>query len=168
LYQIIESCTIAQGYCRKTFDHKPIFLNIKKRKGGGRSVVYNGTVDNDMAQHVVKLTVHRSYLLAAAESGGPATIFIINSELEKLQKIDKKINRIVFLQGTAYSRDLLDSEEEELTVLQADLPEDWLEAATLDYIRSFDRQATSCDFFESLLTNTKRGMLTLQKKYQNG
>jgi len=163
LYQIVESCTRAQGYCRKTFDHKPIFLNMKKRKGGGRSVVYNGTVDNDMAQHVVKLTVHRSYLLAAAENCGPATTFIINSELDKIQIIERKINRIVVLQGMAYSRDLTDAEEEELTVLQADLPEDWLEAATLDYSRSFDRQVTPCDFFESLLTNTKRSMLTLQK-----
>jgi hypothetical protein len=125
--------------------------------------VYNGTVDNDMAQHVVKITVHRSYLLAAAENCGPATTFIINSELEKIQIIERKINRIVVLQGTEYSRDLTDAEREELTVLQADLPEDWLEAATLDYIRSFDRQVTPCDLFESLLTNTKRSMLTLQK-----
>jgi exonuclease III len=34
LYNLIGSCTIAQGYCRKTFDHKPIFLNLKKRGVG--------------------------------------------------------------------------------------------------------------------------------------
>ena len=28
LYNLLESCTIAQGYCRKTFDHKPIFKTL--------------------------------------------------------------------------------------------------------------------------------------------
>jgi exonuclease III len=31
-YEQVDNCTIAQGYCRKTFDHKPVFLNLKKRK----------------------------------------------------------------------------------------------------------------------------------------
>jgi exonuclease III len=30
LYEHVEKCTIAQGFCRKTFDSKPVFLNFKK------------------------------------------------------------------------------------------------------------------------------------------
>jgi hypothetical protein len=79
-------CTIAQGYCCKTFDNKPIFLNLKKKRSGGRAVVYNGTVDNELSETIVKISVHRSYLLGAAEESGPATALIINRELEKLKK----------------------------------------------------------------------------------
>jgi exonuclease III len=32
LYRTVESCTIAQSFCRKNFDHKPIFLNLKKSR----------------------------------------------------------------------------------------------------------------------------------------
>ncbi len=96
LYNILESCTIAQGYCRKTFDYKPIFLSLKKKRSGGRAVVYNGTVDNNLSENVVKISVHRSYLLAAAENSGPATMYIINHEIEKLKLIENKVNRIVF------------------------------------------------------------------------
>jgi exonuclease III len=38
-YEQVDNCTIAQGYCRKTFDHKPVFLNFKKKKGKGRAIV---------------------------------------------------------------------------------------------------------------------------------
>ena len=94
LYNLLESCTIAQGYCRKTFDHKPIFLNLKKKRCGGRAVVYNGTVDNVLSENIVKITVHRSYLLSAAEGSGPATAIIINQELEKLKLIETKVNGV--------------------------------------------------------------------------
>ncbi len=162
-YNIIESCTIAQGNCRKTFDHKPVFLNLKKKRSGGRSVVYNGTVDNPLSEEVVKISVHRSYLQAAAGSAGPATMLIINREIEKINLIETKVNRIVFLQGTAYARDLMEVEQEELNNLLATIPTDWLDAAPLDYIRSFERQVISCEFFESLLDISRRSMLTLQK-----
>ncbi len=125
--------------------------------------MYNGTVDNDLSENVVKISVHRSYLLAAAENSGPATMFIINREIEKLKLIETKVNRIVLLQGTAYARDLLDMEQEELTNMLDTLPADWLEAAPLDYIWSFERQVTSCEFFETLLDNSRCSMLTLQK-----
>jgi len=163
LYNLLESCTIAQGYCRKTLDHKPIFLNLKKKRSGVRAVVYNGTVDNVLSENIVKISVHRSYLLSAAEESGPATAIIINRELDKIKVIENKVNRIVFLQGTAYSRDLLDMEELELNDLLTTLPADWLEAAPLDYIRTFERQVNRCDFFELLLENARRGMLTFQK-----
>jgi len=32
IYQYIEKCIISQGYCRRSFDHKPIFLELKKKK----------------------------------------------------------------------------------------------------------------------------------------
>jgi hypothetical protein len=112
---------------------------------------------------VVKISVHRSYLQAAAGIAGPATLLIINREITKLSLIEEKINRIVLLQGTAYARDLLDVEQEELDNLLVTIPTDWLDAAPLDYIRSLERQVTSCEFFESLLYNSRRSMLTLQK-----
>jgi hypothetical protein len=57
----------------------------------------------------------------------------------------------------------LDVEQEELNNLLVTIPTDWLDAAPLDYIRSFERQVTSCEFFESLLDSSRRSMLTLQK-----
>ncbi len=125
--------------------------------------MYNSTVDNPLSEDVVKISVHRSYLQAAAGIAGPATMLIINRELEKLSFIETKLNRIVLLQGTVYARDLLDVEQEELNNLLVTVPTDWMDAASLDYIRSFDRQVTSCEFFESLLDNSRRSMLTLQK-----
>ncbi len=86
--------------------------------------MYNGTVDNPLSEEVVKISVHRSYLQAAAGIAGPATMLIKNREIEKLNLIETKINRIVFLQGMAYARDLLDVEQEELNNLLVTIPTD--------------------------------------------
>jgi len=50
-----------------------------------------------------------------------------------------------------------------MAVLEADIIEDWQDVSPLDYIQSFDRQVSACDFFEILLDYTRRAMLTFQK-----
>jgi exonuclease III len=162
IYQYIESCTVAQGYCRKTFDHKPIFLRLKKKKGKGRPCVFNGTINHELSDYVVKIAVHNSYLTAAMENAGLITGTIIDTECWKINAIEIKVNRIISLKGAAYSRDLTDLEEGELAILEADVLEDWLDTAPLDYIQTFERQVTADDFFEILLGNTRRAMLNFQ------
>lgn len=63
LYAYIQSCTVAQGYCRKNFDHKPIFLSMKKRRGKGRLCVYNDTVDNPHAEDLVRCAALRATIM---------------------------------------------------------------------------------------------------------
>ncbi len=51
-YSCIKSCSIAQGFCRKSFDHKPIFLTTKKKQGKGRACVHDCTLNNPHLDHI--------------------------------------------------------------------------------------------------------------------
>jgi exonuclease III len=46
----INSCTIAQGFCNKTFDHKPIFLSFKRKKIRSRPERQRGAAPADLLQ----------------------------------------------------------------------------------------------------------------------
>ncbi len=120
----VNSCTIAQGFCNKTFDHKPIFLNFKKRKTRSRPIVHNSTVDHELALHIVKLAVHKTTLLAIEDNLGMVTETVLGEELTKLNNIEAKINQIILLKGkvnvTAAGEELVD----ELWILEAELLED--------------------------------------------
>jgi hypothetical protein len=106
LYEYIDSCTIAQGYCSKTFDHKPIFLNMKKRKGKGRSCIHDSTVNNPLSMDIMKCTVHNVTINAALPGAGLVGSAVLLAEKDRLLGISQIINQICFLQGEAGTRDL--------------------------------------------------------------
>jgi exonuclease III len=87
LYNITDSCNIAHSFCRKNFDHKPIFLNLKKRKGKGRACIYACTVENPLAQDIVRYSVYRTVLESRRADGGVITGNILREESEKLVAI---------------------------------------------------------------------------------
>jgi hypothetical protein len=86
----LETCSVAQGFCSKAFDHKPIFLNFRKRKQRNRPIVHNATVDHYLAQDIVKLTVHKTTIFSLDRGRGPATDGILDRELTLLDRIEAK------------------------------------------------------------------------------
>ncbi len=85
LYDGISACTIAQGFSRRSFDHKPIFLNFQRKKGRGRACVHNSTVNHKLAADIVRLAVHNNAIRAALANAGPAVAALLNLELEKMK-----------------------------------------------------------------------------------
>jgi exonuclease III len=57
LFGVIEKCSIAKGFCRKNFDHKPIFLSMRKKRGKGRICIYDSTINHPLANDVVRSSV---------------------------------------------------------------------------------------------------------------
>ena len=162
LYEHIVSCTIAQGYCRKAFDHKPIFLNMKKRFGKGRSCIQDGTINNPLAEDAVRFSVHSCIVQAALGSAGLASREILLSERDKLNVIFEKINRLLFLRGLVTAREGTREEQAEMVDLAASLVELWEDAASTDYLYSFERQVEPDAFFEELILNVKKIMVNFQ------
>jgi exonuclease III len=164
LYGYIESCTIAQGFCRRSFDYKPIFLCLKKRQVKGRAFIHDCTINHPLSVDIVKLAVHKTTIFASMVDAGPLTMTILDSELEKLEQIEVLINRIIVLRGMATTGDLNPDLEGELLAATTELPTLWNNSATLYYLRGFDRQVQNDVFFEELVSCTKEAMLSLQSK----
>jgi hypothetical protein len=115
LYAFIESSIVAQSFCSKTFDHKPIFLNMKKRRGiFGRACIYDSTVNHPLATDVIRCACHRSTIEAAVSGTGPVTENILRSNLEKIKGIENIINNICSVKGMSCTRDGTEEEEDRL------------------------------------------------------
>jgi len=167
LYDGINSCTIAQGFSRKSFDHKPIFLNFQKKKGKGRACVYNSTVNHKLAEDIVRLAVHNNTIRSALVAAGPAVTELLNIEMDRMNNIVNLINRYVDLQGSAGTREQTEAEQEELMVLEADLATEWAAASSIEYLQSFERQVTADVFFENLVEDCKTSLITLQNRVKS-
>jgi hypothetical protein len=163
LYNIMDSCNIAQSFCRKNFDHKPIFLNLKKRKGKGRAAIYACTVDNPLAQDIVRYSVYRTVLESRRADGGVVTGNILREESEKLVAIKNLINQICFLQGSLATGVVDQTMLDELEHNAAALPAAWNRVAALPYLESFERQVSADVYFELLIENVRINLLNLQK-----
>jgi exonuclease III len=164
IYRFVDKCTISQGYCRKSFDHKPIFLSLKtKKRGNGRAVVNNRVIDNKHAYNIVKIAVYLTYLSACIPILGQAGKEIMRNEVEKIKNIKDKVNAIILLEVTGLARDLTDDEADRMRVLGAEVAEDWEEVMPLDELEEWERQVTDDFFFEQLLLNTRSDLMALQQ-----
>jgi hypothetical protein len=163
LYRNIESCTIVQSFCRKNFDHKPIFLNLNKRKGKGRACIYACTVDNHLSNDVVRYSVYRTVIETRKRDTGIITDNILQDESDKLETIRNLINYICYLRGTLATgvpdQQLLDELEDNA----AALPLEWNRVAALHYLESFERQVHPDIFFEGLIENVLTDLMNFQK-----
>jgi exonuclease III len=163
LYQITESCKIAQSFCRKNFDHKPIFLNLRKKKGKGRACIFAGTLDNPLASDVVRYSVYRTVLESRKSDVGLITGNILQEEAVKIEYIKDLINRICFLQGLLATETVDQTLIGELENKMADLPAAWIRVADLHYLEGFERQVNPDVFFEMLIKNVRNDLLNLQR-----
>jgi exonuclease III len=66
IFENVVSCTIAQGFCKKSFDHKHIMLNFKKKKKKGRICINDRVLSNPSLDCAVKLAIYESYLSKVA------------------------------------------------------------------------------------------------------
>jgi exonuclease III len=162
LFGIIESCTIAQGYCRRSFDHKPIFLSLKRRRGKGRICIYDSVINHPLANDTVRSSSYLTTINAGMVGAGVATEQILTSEKNKVTDIRTKINLICCLQGDSAVRELTEEEVQELNTLITSIPADWAQVAPLDYLSTFVRQVPADQYFENLVDNTRLDMINLQ------
>ncbi len=158
----LESCSVAQGYCSKTFDHKPIFLSFRKKKCKNRPIVHNATVDHALASDIVRLSVHKITIFSLDRGVGPATDGILDREMTLLNHIENKINRIICIKGLSLVGNLGLEVLTELQELEASILEDWMDVAPIEYLRGFDSQVPADVFFENLITGTRDALYSFQ------
>jgi hypothetical protein len=87
---------------------------------------------------------------------------VLLAEKDRLLGISQIINQICFLQGEAGTRDLTEAELDRLRILNAALSTQWEDAATLEYLRSFERQVDPDIFFENILRESRSTMIRFQ------
>jgi hypothetical protein len=162
LYDCIDSCIVAQSFCSRTFDHKPIFLNMKRRRGKGRACVYDSTVNHPLATDVIRCACYRTYIEAAMNGTGPVTEILLRGELERIVRMEDTINDICFVQGISSTRDRTEEEDRRLADLEADLPRIRATLMDLHHLRTFPRRVEPDLFFENLLDNCRKSIINLQ------
>jgi hypothetical protein len=162
VYRFVEKCTIAQGYCRKTFDHKPIFLSLKKKRGSGRVSVTGRTIEHKYATDIVKTAVYLTLFSVCIPVSGIVSRQLLEAKYDKVTGIIDTVNNIILLEGKSQTRDLVETEREQLTTLETELGLRWRGIASLDYLYTFERQVRDDTFFEILIENTRKSLLDLQ------
>ncbi|MFN9952109.1 MAG: hypothetical protein ACK55I_03350, partial [bacterium] len=82
--------------------------------------------------------------------------------METVSNIKSKINDIVSFEGIQMSRDLTDPEHDLLRNLEAEVDELWNTVTSLDELQGREKQVRDDVFFEQLIENTRKSLLTFQ------
>ncbi len=82
--------------------------------------------------------------------------------METVTNINSKINNIVSLEGIQLNQDLTEPEQESLLNLEAKVDEQWNTVTTLDELQEREKQVRDDIFFEQLIKNTWKSLLTFQ------
>ena len=165
LFPELHSCTIAQSFCRRSFDHKPIRLSFKKDRKKGRPCVNNRILDNPLLECAVKLSIWESYLEVVDFLPGGLVEAIFTDQCQKLAIIEDKFNASVLLRGKLVTGDLTDEEEIEVTDLAESMEEEWTQVLSYDALQLLPRYVDDDCFFESLIKKTTSAALSLQKSH---
>ena len=158
----IKSCTIAPSFCKKSFDHRPIFLSFKKERKKGRNVMNNSVINNPLIECCIKLSIWETYLDTMEFMPGGITAAIFETECEKLVGIEQYFNELIFLQGKGVFQDLDEDElrrQDELHELTA---EAWATVSPYARLQQYPRNCEDDEFFEKLILNTSKAALKLQ------
>ncbi len=122
----------------------------------------NSTVSHKFSNDIVRVAVYLILLSVCIPIAGVLSRTILEDEMIKVTQISTQINDIVFLEGTGQARELTEEETERLTRLEAEVVENWLRVASLDYLYTFERQVPDDIYFEMLIENTRKSLLDLQ------
>ncbi len=161
----LESCSVAQGFCSKNFDHKPIFLSFRKKKQRKRPIVHNATVDHALASDIVRLAVHKTTIFSLQGGAGPATEGLLNRELALLDEIESKLNRIIFIKGLSMVAELEQEMVEELRVREEGLMDDWTRAAPIEYLRASRVRYRPTFFLKILFPRLRKHFLAYRLRF---
>ncbi len=85
----------------------------------------------------------------------------------RLNDIEAKINRIILVKGKVTATAAGDELEDELRILEAELLEDWDEAATLDYLNGFGKKVPADILFEQLISGARDALLRFQNSVKS-
>ena len=90
----IKKCFISDRYCRKSFDHRPIFLQQGKRNTSGRKAVNNRIVKHPLILLTALMAVYETYLSHIATNNFGIVRNIVDNALDKLIIIEDDIREI--------------------------------------------------------------------------
>ena len=158
----VSSCTVAQAFCKKSFDHKPIFLNFKKIRKRGRKCLNNRVIDNPLLEGAVKLAIWETYLKEFVFEAGGIDDAVFREECLKLSSIEEKHNSLICLRGIAVTRDLDEEEMGREQLLAADIDREWENVIPYDNLQLLPRNIDDDLFFELLITNTSQAAFRIQ------
>jgi hypothetical protein len=158
----VKTCTIADAICRKSFDHKAIFLTFAKCKSRGRNVMNNTVLDNPLIDCSVRLAIWEKYLEHIVVVPGGITAATYQEDCNNLQLIDNMYCTLLSLQGKAVTQDLTEEELAEQDELTNRLARGWDRVSTYDYIQRQPRNVDDDLFFEELIIITNKATMNLQ------
>jgi bacterioferritin (cytochrome b1) len=124
--------------------------------------VSNSTVSHKFANDIVRIAVYFTILSVCIPVAGALSLQILETEYEKVAKLNNLINDVVLLEGMSQCRELEDAERARLVNLEAEMEEDWRQVAPLEYLYTFERQVKDDVYFELLIGNTRKSLLDLQ------
>ena len=163
LFPEINTCSIAQSFCRRSFDHKPVHLSFKKSRKKGRACVNNRILNNHLLDCAVKLSIYETYLQSMLFQPGGITEAVVRDQCNKLSSIDIKFNSLCILSAKEVLGDLTEPERDQAATLAVEMEDEWADVMPYDILQLQERYVPDDVFFENLIENTRKAALSLQK-----
>ena len=158
----IKKCFISDRYCRKSFDHRPIFLQLGRRNTSGRKAVNNRIVKHPLILLTALIAVYETYLSHIATNNFGIVRNIVDNALDKLITIEDDIREISRYCDSWDWKALSDAEKLARDTIMARIDLSLGETISIDELEVLPRSVEDDIFFEELNRNVNRSILQLQ------
>ena len=162
LVDSVKSTSISDRLCKKTFDHRTIFLNLGKQKRRGRPITNNRIVLHPLFLIVATLAVYETYIKNIIRSRNGIREMLVIGLCEQLEVID---NSLYNLQQQCDSWDWKPVSPEAKAARDLEFNE-LLNTISgligLDELATYPRKVDDDFFFEDLIIITNKRILRLQ------
>jgi len=158
----VKSTVISDRMCRKTFDHRTIFLNLGKQRRKGRPVINNRIIGHPLFLIVATLAVYETYIKIFVRNRNGVREAMIVGLCEQLHDIDNNLGDLLNKCNSwdwkpAGQLDIVERNREFNDLLLA-----LSGIIGLDEISTYPSKLEADDFFEDLISTLNLRILKLQ------
>ena len=159
----VRSATILNSFSKKCFDHRPIFMQLGKRKLKGRPAVNNRIISHPLLTFFSLLAVYETYIVNTAYVHNGIIHNIIRHTITQLTEVETELNNALSYCDSWGWRPLGNEDKAARDICIININNVLSDVISLEELSEYPRRIEDDIFFEELNKNINNSVLQLQR-----
>ena len=159
----VRKAEILNNFSRKSFDHRPIFVQLGKSRPRGRPTINNRIVSHPLLYFIALLAVYETYIVNTICNPNGIIHNIINNTIDQLVQVEATLCTAATFCDSWGWRPLSPDEKVTRDACMTNIKSRLDDIISLDDLSSFPRGMEDDLFFEEIIKNINTSILRLQQ-----